>query len=38
MENLRGVPGDEIDRFLGYAGAVSNVPVVVATAEATAGN
>jgi Cytochrome c554 and c-prime len=38
MENLRGVPGDEIDRFLGYAGAVSNVPVVIATAEATAGN
>jgi hypothetical protein len=38
MENLRGVPGEEIERFLGYTGAVSNVPVVVATAEATAGN
>jgi Cytochrome c554 and c-prime len=38
MENLRGLPGEEIDRFLGYAGAVSNVPVVVAAAEATAGN
>jgi hypothetical protein len=34
IENLRGVPGDEVDRFLGYVGSVPNDPVVVASAEA----
>jgi hypothetical protein len=37
IENLRGLPGEEIDRFLRYAAAVGNAPVVVATAEVTAG-
>lgn len=37
IENLRGLPGAEIDRFMGYTAAVLNVPVVVASAETTAG-
>ena len=37
IENLRGIPGGEVDRFLGYVAAVPNVPVVVASAEATGG-
>ncbi|HET7011090.1 MAG TPA: hypothetical protein VFI11_09970 [Anaerolineales bacterium] len=38
IENLRGQPGSEIERFLGFAGAVSNAPVVVATAEVSTGS
>ncbi len=37
IENLRGLPGAEIDRFMGYTAAVPNVPVVVASAEIAAG-
>lgn len=37
MENLRGLPGAEIDRFLGFASAVTNEPTVVASVEASSG-
>jgi hypothetical protein len=38
IENLRGLPGQEIDRFLGMAAGAGNVPVVVATAEVSLGD
>ena len=37
IENLRGLPGEEIDRFMSYTAAVANLPVVVASAEAMGG-
>ncbi len=37
IENLRGIPGQEVDRFLGYVGSVPNTPVLVASAKASAG-
>ena len=38
VENLREFPGDEVSRFLGFYGAVPNLPVVVARQIAEVGN
>ncbi|HKY84382.1 MAG TPA: hypothetical protein VJ160_06095, partial [Anaerolineales bacterium] len=37
IENLRSSEGAEVERFLRYADAIPNEPVVVARAEATVG-